>query len=140
MSGITTQHAAQYQSIGDTSVLYGNIQATLRWMIVASRAANECGRRNPPDSKASYESHPLIKVDRDVQKENQGEALCLTLTGALVARYVFDSQECSPVSNVPWSIELFQISVTVIASRCANSPDAVESVVCISDCNPAPLT
>lgn len=74
------------------------------------------------------------------QKENQGEAKYLTLTRALVARSVFDSQECSPVSSVPWSIELFQTSVTVIASRCANSPDVVESVVCINDCKPAALT
>lgn len=140
MSGMTTQYAAQYQSIGDITILNGNIQATIRWMIVANRAANECGRRDPPASEASYESHSLIKVGRDVQKENQGEAKFLTLTGALVARYVFDSQECSPVSNVPWSIELFQTSVIVIASRCANTPDVVESGVCISDCKPAALT
>jgi hypothetical protein len=32
-----------YQSIGATTALNGNIQATIRWMVVANRVARDCG-------------------------------------------------------------------------------------------------
>lgn len=90
---MTAQHAALYQSVDDTTVINGNIQATPRWMIAANRVAGECGRRYRYRSHgvAFCEYLPLVSAHRMSKKKIRVRQRCPTLTCALIARGIFDA-------------------------------------------------